>query len=137
MSPANAVVMQGQQASDSRIHSEDLKKVAGDEVRQNTLGLAPAGKAQLCLTSGEKARKHVTTVAQLAVHRIGEGHLRRAMNHADGPRIRDVEQSKPIRMAHRKRAKEYGVGESKNGSVGANAERNREHGDGGKSGRID
>ena len=131
----DAVVVGREYAADCRLHAEDVEVVAGDQLGAAALGLALHGEARVEGRTREDAGDVGGAVAQALVHWIGEGFgVVAVAGDAAGFRSRGVEDHDFVGILYGEAAEEDLIHQRKDGGVGADAERQRDDGNGGEAG---
>jgi hypothetical protein len=119
----------GQGASERGVNAEHRVIVAGDGLHERELRLA--GDAHVGVRDRTECGQPGQHGAAAVAAGQGRGRAGREGEHVAGGAVL-AEDDQPARVGHRQRAQEHGVGEREDGGVGADAERERHHRDGGE-----
>jgi hypothetical protein len=132
MRAGSAVVLRRERAADGGGNAQHFEKIAGDDFGAGAFRLTVPGDADRLAGAGDNAAETRATVAQVSIQRIGEDALVIVRRSQARTVVVHVEDDQAAGIAHRQRAVQYLVEERKDGCIRADAERQRQHGDGGK-----
>src|SRR6185312_14637221 len=129
---ALVVISRVKNAPENRLNTENIKEFAAHPEPVGIAGLAAIGKIKGGGTEGERV-KALRLAPNLLPHGIGG--IGVAPGHVSGTaRICGTKNEQFLWIFHRHRAHAHGINQLEDGSIGANAERQRKHADGGEAG---
>ena len=114
------VVVVGERAAEHRLHPEDAKRVAGDELRVDALGLAAIRKRRRRRRTRHEAREDVVASAQIPIHRMRE---RARVRRPAAERAGAVELDQLARILDRQQPQQHLIREREDRGVGADTQR--------------
>ena len=132
MRARGTVVIRRQYPAHDGGHSQRLEEIPGDQFRARRFSVALPRQAGGRAHAGDQGCEGGVAVAQIAVHGIGENGFVIIAGTRSRSGVIGMQQHQPLRIPYRQRAQHHLVQQRKNGGIGANAQRQREHGGGGK-----
>ena len=127
------IVIVGEPAAERRLHAQDGKRVARDELRLDALGLATIGERRRRRRARHQAAEGVVAIAKIPIHRMREGTLvRRPAAEGAGA----VELHQLARILDRQQPQQHLIHQREDGGVGADPQRQRQHDDDREGGRA-